>query len=186
MTTRSRTRSRGMTILEVMIAMTVLAVGLLAIAHLHALGLSSNAAGRRQTNATALAGELVTGLERLGFTDPLLLENGPAAATPPPLFGPLVAGGGTIAAGAHVWDDANPVAGVRLTTDLRESAETSASYQRRWTVWAVQLPGGLVGAKIIAVSVTWNDPPFLRPREVVQYGFVSNQTVLGGALGGSP
>ena len=186
MTTRSRTRSRGMSILEVMIALTILAVGLLAIAHLHALGLASNAAGRRHTNATALAGELVTGLERLGFTDPLLLENGPAAATPPALFGPLVDGSGVIASGAHVWDDGNPVAGVRPTTQLRESAEGGATYERRWTVWAVQLPTGLVGSKIIAVSVTWNDPPFQRPREVVQYGFVSNQMVLGGALGGSP
>jgi prepilin-type N-terminal cleavage/methylation domain-containing protein len=186
-----RTSQRGSSLIELMIAMAVLAVGLLAMWHLHVLGLTSTAAGRRQTIATAVARELVSGLERLAFTDPLISENytGQGTGSGPPsgtLFGALVDGSGTIRSGAHEWSDTVPVPGVRLDSQMREKAE-GVGYERRWTVWSVLSPaaaaGSTVGVKLIAVSVIWRDPPFGRPREVVLYVQVPNPGAIAAGLG---
>jgi hypothetical protein len=177
-----------------MIAMAVIAVGLLAMWHLHVLGLTSTAAGRRHTIATAVARELLSGLERLSYADARISQNytGPATASGPPssaLFGPLVDGGGTIRSGAHEWDDsdAGRIPGVRKDGEMREKAE-GVGYERRWTVWDVQATsapaGATVGAKLIAVSVVWRDPPFARPREVVLYATIPNPSgVVAGMVG---
>ncbi len=167
MTSPSRSPQHGFALIEVMVAMGVLAVGLLAMWHLHMIGLTSTSAGRRHTVATAITG-----------------PPGPSAPAP---FGALVYGLGTITPGARAWDDTSmAVPGVRRTSEMHEMAEASANYQRSWTVWAVSQPGGLVGSKVVAVSVVWRDPPFQRPREVVQYTYVANPAVIGVAIGSSP
>jgi prepilin-type N-terminal cleavage/methylation domain-containing protein len=177
-----------MTLIELMIAMAIISIGLLAMWQLHVVGITSNAAARRRTQAMAIASELSVALERLPFTDAVfLVATGPAGSNPPTPFGQLVDGSGTIASGATVWSDSIPVPGVRLTTQIREMSDPNARFERRWTVWDVlPVPSGLVGAKVIAVSVTWNDVPFARPREVVQYTYVSNPAVIAPALGSSP
>jgi prepilin-type N-terminal cleavage/methylation domain-containing protein len=176
-----------MTLIELMIAMAILSLGLLAMWQLHVVGITSNAAARRRTQAMAIASELAAGLERLAFTDPLLDPMGSAGPTPPTPFGQLVDPSGAILSGATVWSDSTRVPGVRLTTQVREMSDPNANFQRRWTVWSVaQSAGALVGSKIVAVSVTWNDPPFARPREVVQYTFIANPAIIGLALGGAP
>jgi hypothetical protein len=169
------------TLIELMIAMAVLSFGLLAMWQLHAVGLTSNASARRTTAAVALANELISGLERVGYSDALV--SGPAdSATPPSDFGPLVSGYGTIASpsGLHTWSDGTPVPGVRLDTQIREMGDKSSNFARRWSVWAVSSPkpGVPPGTKVIAVSVTWNDPPLTRPREVVLYTYIPNPAVL--------
>ena len=189
-----RPSPRGSSLIELMIAMAVLAVGLLAMWHLHVVGITSTAAGRRHTVATAIARELVSGLERLPFSDPVLSETytGPGTPSGPPssaLFGTLVDGSGSIRTGAHEWSDATAVPGVRLDTQLREKAE-AAEYARRWTVWGLVSPsapaGSTAGVKLIAVSVTWRDPPFARPHEVVLYTQVVNAGALVAGLANSP
>ena len=181
-----RPPARGVSLLETMIAMAVLTFGLLAMWNLHMYGIGSTAAGRRHTVAVALASELVQGIERLQFSDPLITADGvdyvgPGTPSGPPsnvVFGPLVDGNGVIKTTPHVWSDSTPVPGVRLDSQLREKAEAGAKYQRRWTVWGMTSPsapaGSAVGVKVIAVSVTWNDPPFARPREVVLYTQVTH------------
>lgn len=182
-----RPTPRGSSLIELMIAMAVIAVGMLAMWHLHVLGLTSNAAARRNTVATAIARELVSGLERLAYSDPLISDStknyvaqGTAAGPPASaLFAPLVDGSGTIKAGAYQWSDSTPVPGVRLDSQMREKGDTAAGYDRYWTVWELLSPqpgaaGGTAGVKLIAVSVIWHDPPFARPREVVLYAQVAN------------
>ncbi len=184
---RPRRPARGSSLVELMIAMAVIAVGLLAMWHLHVLGITSNAAGRRQTIATALARELVSGLERLAFTDGLVTKScygqptssGPAADCDG-RFGSLVAPDGSISSDAaiHRWADGTPVPGVRLDSQMREMTE-GAGYERRWSVWELVSPqagaaGKPAGVKVIAVSVIWRDPPFARPREVVLYAQIAN------------
>ncbi len=180
--------ARGAMLIELMIAMAVLAVGMLAMWHLHMVGLTSTAAGRRNTIATALASELLSGLERLSYDDALLSstatgrpasDGSPTAGT----FGYLVDASGAVAAGARAWDDAAPVPGVRLDSEMREASDASARYQRRWTVWAFVAPldtrpTPTPGAKMIAASVVWWDPPFARPREVVLYSQVPNPAAI--------
>jgi prepilin-type N-terminal cleavage/methylation domain-containing protein len=178
-----KVRERGVTLLELMIAMAILAIALVALTQMHVVGVTSTGAARRHTSAVSIAGELAGALERLAFTDGLV-SSGPASATPPTPFGQLVAGDGTIATGpnVHEWSDAAPVPGVRLRADVREMADSVANYQRRWTVWN----DARSGQKLIAVSVTWNDPPFSRPREVVQYTYIGNPGIIGTALGSTP
>lgn len=185
---------RGASLIELMIAMAVIAVGLLAMWNLHMVGLTSTAAGRRHTVAVALAQELVSGLERLAFTDPLLAAQytGPGNASGPPsgaVFGPLVQGDGSIKSGARPWSDSTAVPGVRLDTQMREKSE-GVGYDRAWTVWDMLAPGAPVGAavgtKVIAVSVIWRDPPFARPREVVLYTQVSNPGSIITGMAASP
>jgi prepilin-type N-terminal cleavage/methylation domain-containing protein len=196
---------RGFSLIELMIAMAVLTVGMLAMWHLHVFGLTATAAGRRHTVAVALARELASGLERLAFSDPLLSYNyvGQGGTTAPPssaLFGALVQGDGTLRTGAHDWSDTQAVPGVRLDTEMREQADVGAreaaatagvAYQRRWTVWDMVSPqpgaaGTTPGVKVVAVSVVWRDPPFDRPREVVLYTQVANPGAIITGLASSP
>ncbi len=181
--------ANGSTLIELMIALGVLAVGLLAMWHLHVLGLTSTAAGRRHTVASAVARELVSGIERLGYADDRLSATylGPASDSGPPtsaLFGSLVDASGAIRSvpSNHEWNDsdAQRIPGVRKNTEMPEQAE-GTGYERRWTVWDVLPPGatsGAVGAKLVAVSVIWRDPPFARPREVVLYTQVANPSAI--------
>lgn len=179
--------ARGLSLIELMIAMAIISIGLLAMWHLHMVGISSNAAGRRHTVATALAGELVTGLERLPYGDPLIdvTHTGPPPAPAGAVFGNLVDGSGSVIAGAREWSDATPVPGVRLASQMRENAE---GYERRWTVWGIVSPtapaGAVPGVKLIAVSVVWRDPPFRRLREVVLYTQLYNPGALFSGLAG--
>jgi prepilin-type N-terminal cleavage/methylation domain-containing protein len=183
---------RGVTLLEVMIAMTVLAIGLLAMWQLHVVGLTSNAAARRNTSAVAIAEELVSGLERLAYSDPLLSDGATPSTSPPSDFGPLVQGDGSILSSArvHTWDDSAPVPGVRLNSAIRERLDPNTNLERRWSIWTVQTASAASGAilyptKMIAVSVTWNDPPFNRPREVLLYTQVSNASVVRSSVASS-
>jgi hypothetical protein len=158
------TCARGLTILEVMVALSVLLIGLLGMLRLQIIGIGSNNGGRLQTLGTEIAQELVSGLERLPFGDEDLLPvtgtSGPTAPTP---FGRLVTGA-TIATGANEWSDTTPVPGVRLATEL------PPGFTRRWTVWGYSpSAGALPAVKLVAVSVTWREPALAMPREVVLY-----------------
>ena len=157
-------RSRGLTILEVMIALSMLLVGLLGMMHLQIIGIGSNNGGRLQTIGTEIAQELVSGLERLPFGDGLINATGTSGPTAPTPFGRL-ATGATIATGASEWSDSTmKVPGVRLDTEL------PPGFKRRWTVWGYSpSAGALPAVKLVAVSVTWREPALAMPREVVLY-----------------
>jgi hypothetical protein len=197
---RRPARARGVSLLEVMIALGVLTVGLLAMWHLHMIGVGSTSAARRHTIATALARELASGLERLPFADLRLADTATGAELPEDgVFGRLVTGEGALVGGAHhVWDDDQAIAGVRLDADMREQGDAvvptapcpSRPYDRRWSVWGYVSPrapaGSPSGVKLVAVSVTWCDPPFTRPREVLLYTQVTNPAALAAGLGMAP
>ena len=178
-----------MSLIELMIAMAIISIGLLAMWHLHVVGISSNAAGRRHTVATAVAGELVAGLERLPFGDPLLADTytGQPPVPSTALFGALVNGSGAVLSGAHEWSEGAAIPGVRLTSEMREAFD---GYQRRWTVWGLvspsAAPGAPAGVKLVAVSVVWRDPPFQRLREVVRYTQIVNPGAFLSGLGTGP
>lgn len=163
---------RGLTLLEVMVALVVLLVGLLGMMRLQIIGISSNGGARMQMVGTEIAQELVSGIERLPFGDALIPVTGTSGPTAPTPFGRLVSGA-TIASGASVWSDASPVPGVRLDTQL------PPGFTRRWTVWGYSpSAGALPAVKLVAVSVTWREPALALPREVVLY----TQLVDSGAL----
>jgi prepilin-type N-terminal cleavage/methylation domain-containing protein len=63
---------RGTTLLELMVALTVLAVGVLAVAQLFPAGSRAQVGDRLRTEASQLAREKIEQLEVLDWTDPAL------------------------------------------------------------------------------------------------------------------
>ncbi len=163
---------RGLTLLEVMISMAVLAVGLLGMLQLQILGMTANQGARAHTTALQLGRELVQGLEQLPIDDPLLSGVSTAAPTTlPSPFGALLDGSGTIPSGVHTWNDASPVAGVRLDSTLERDTNdgTVPIYRRRWTVWDYVSATGGPSVKVIAVSVVFRERKIMTQREVVLF-----------------
>jgi hypothetical protein len=170
-----RPGERGTTLLEAMIALTVLLVGLVGMARLQIFGVNATAGGRAQTVATQLAGELGDALAQLPAGDLQLSgAEGSDPNTPPAGFGALVGvvplPTDTPPAGMHVWSDATPVPGARLDAALRLDVEipTEPEYKRRWTVWNAGVAANGTAAKVIAVSVIWRERGLARRREVVR------------------
>jgi type IV pilus assembly protein PilV len=170
---RTRRRARGFTLIEAMVALSVLLIGLLGLLRLHFVGTSSNAGGRMQTQATEIARELVAGIEQLQFGDARIAAGGVRSTAPTP-FGSVVKADRTIeTTGVVAWDDANPVPGVRLTAAL------PGAYERRWTVWSYSTSSATMAAvRLVAVSVVWYEAPTNQPREVVMYAMVQNPAAI--------
>lgn len=164
-------KDRGSTLIEAMVALTILLVGLTGMARLQYYGMSATQGARAATTAAELANELCSALERLPASDPKLGgASGPTATTPPPGFGPqLFASGGGVT--VHPWDDAAPIPGARLDATLERDPNdgTKPIYQRSWTVWDVGAAAGGTAAKVIAVSVIYRERTITVRREVLRY-----------------
>lgn len=153
---------RGLTLVEVSIALAILLIGLLGLLKLQIMGMGANHAARVQTQASQVARELVAGLERLPMDSALLDATG-SGSTAPANFGPLRFGPAARIAAAHVYADDVP--GTRTNAQL--GAQGDVQFDRRWTVWDYQPDGVLstgvgsgAAAKIVAVSVryTYHQP----------------------------
>jgi type IV pilus assembly protein PilV len=149
-----RTRAaaeRGISLLETMIAMSLLLIGLLGLARLQVLGLTANEMARSYTRAEELARQLASGLEQLPFADARLNAAGTAGATPPVPFGSLqgvttTTGVHTLAEGVPPGVAADPCPGFNMY-----------KCSRRWTVWDYTSNNGTVATKLIAVSVVYRE-----------------------------
>lgn len=176
---RQRRDPRGLTLIEVTVALAILLVGLLGMLKLQLMAMGANHAARVQTQASQVARELVAGLERLPVNS-ALLDATPtgSSATAPATFGPLQFGPAARIDAAHAYDDGSPVPGTRTNAQL--AAQGDVQYDRRWTVWDYQ-PAGVqasgvgngAAAKIVAVSVRYTfhqgGPGGPGSGEVVQY-----------------
>jgi type IV pilus assembly protein PilV len=147
---------RGVTLIEVMISLTVLAVGLLGMMRLQVLGLTSNQGARAQMQAVELARELAAGLARVPFADDRL--------APTDAFGSLL--DPAAAALSRTYPYLRPIKGVRDDKYVR----VLGSFERRWTVSDVG------GAKLIAVSVVYRERAIPTPREIILYVGMRDQS----------
>ncbi len=145
---------RGTTLIEVMVAMSVLLIGLLGMMHLQVLGLTSNQGARAQMQATQLAREVTSALERLPTSDARVGATG--------AFGSLLQADGSPASSGFTAT-ADTLPGVRPDS-LLEHGVGGPVYQRRWTV---RDEG--VGVKSIAVSVIYRERGNARLKEVVLF-----------------
>lgn len=160
--------AHGVALLEVMISLSLLAVGILGMMRLQILGVTANGGARATTFAAQLASELAAGLERVEFDDPRL--TGVSGSSAPDPFGRLV-GEDLTAAHVHRWDDAEGILGVRPDSALPRADEdaTQPQYVRRWSVWDYETATatGQAAAKIISVSVIYKERGNPIDREVV-------------------
>ena len=78
---------RGSSLIELMVALTVLAVGVLAVAQLFPAGSRSQVRDRLRTEASQLAREKIEQLEVLDWTDPALTSGQHPAGAPEKLGG---------------------------------------------------------------------------------------------------
>lgn len=168
---------RGTTILEAMIAMSILLIGLLGMAQLQIWGLSANQAARSRTQALEIARELAAAIERLPYDDPRLAPN-VVSATLDPSFGKVVQPDGSLDDSAFTaWDDALAanLPNVRFDATFERDRVDPAlpEFQRRWSVWA---PPGLAAqyVRMVAVSVVYREQSFARPVEVTLLTQVSS------------
>jgi len=65
--TRARTDESGFTLIEALIAIVILAVGLIAVANLLVVGATSNTVGNHSTNTTTIATETMERLRNIPF-----------------------------------------------------------------------------------------------------------------------
>jgi Tfp pilus assembly protein PilV len=148
-------RATGATLIEAMVAMTVLLVGSMGLLGLHRAGLSMNADARVMTRATALAEDLVSQIQMWDYlSDPRLRDT-------------------TASNNADFADSAGAFEQASFTFDHQESElESQASpstwngvptataqalgFTRYWNVADVDLDAnGALNAKRVAVIVRW-------------------------------
>ncbi|MFA4910266.1 MAG: prepilin-type N-terminal cleavage/methylation domain-containing protein [Desulfobacteria bacterium] len=76
MTKKLFPNEKGFTLLEILIAITILSVGLLALAEMTVYVIRSNAAGNKITKATVLAEDKLEQLRKLDYSDTKLSNGG--------------------------------------------------------------------------------------------------------------
>ncbi|HET8539349.1 MAG TPA: prepilin-type N-terminal cleavage/methylation domain-containing protein [Anaeromyxobacter sp.] len=164
----TRRGDRGVSMLEVVIALALLSVGLIGMMRLQIFGITANGGARATTAAAQLASELAAALERLEFDD--LRLTGAGGNSPPTPFGRLI-GTDLTRSHVHAWSDGAAMLGVRLDSALPpDPADVSKpQYRRRWSVWDYETntPTGQAASKVIAVSVIYRERGNPVERELV-------------------
>jgi prepilin-type N-terminal cleavage/methylation domain-containing protein len=142
---------RGMTLLEVIIAITILSVGLLALARMQAQAVKSNVSSRQLTEATILAQDKVEDIRLMNkryLADTSLPE--PAAIQDTQNNWTIDTDGDGI---FDTFNWANPE-GTEGPIDVAEAATATGGYTREWCI-ADGFP--VVKAKTVHVRVMWGD-----------------------------
>jgi type IV pilus assembly protein PilV len=174
-----------MTLLEAVIALSILMVGMVGTFQLQVFGTYSDSGARAHTQALQVARELLVALEQLGPEDARILENFSGTDDPPADFGRLLKADGAVSTAAfHGYSDSLALAGVTTDAQLVARAITDSvnpaapRFQRRWTSWAPSGPITGNTSKLLAVSVMWRERGLGGLREVVLYGQVINPAAV--------
>jgi type IV pilus assembly protein PilV len=123
--------TKGFTLIEVMIAVVILAVGLLALMTMQIVSIKANAFSSEMTYSTMLAQQQLETLKNLLFTDAALTETTPSTPhTLPPI---IDAKGGSYALS---WQVANTTASMKtITLDViwqsRRQGESSQTSEQQ-------------------------------------------------------
>jgi len=100
----------GMTLLEVMIALVILAIGLLAASGMQIMAIRGNASGFKFTTAAALADQRIVQLSNLSFSDPALNPGTVPVDQTVTVQNVVYTGQYTVS------PDGNPITGVKMIT----------------------------------------------------------------------
>jgi type II secretory pathway pseudopilin PulG len=179
---------RGFSLLEAMIALTLLLVGILGLMQLQLFGITSNQGARANGTAQELARELASALERLDPTRDDLLKPHVTSAAPPSGFGnPLDSSGELATTGWTDWKDDYltgttsghselKAVGVRPDSALEKDQldASKPNFRRRWSVWQLQTANQQSGVRLVAVSVVYRERTITRPRVATVYVQIPN------------
>ena len=121
------TRDKGFSLLEVMVAISILTIGILAVASMQITAVRGNASAENLTEASALVGGRIERLIALPYDDPLLQDT-----------------------------DGDGFAGLQDATSETSDHSTpdGEKYTVYWNIAADDVAGG---TKTISVIVTWPD-----------------------------
>jgi type IV pilus assembly protein PilV len=146
---------KGFTLLEILIAITILSVGLLALAEMTVYVIRSNAVGNKVTDATVMAQDKLEKLRNLAYSDTQLSNGGD---------------------NNDVSTDIHSNTALFTSPDHTDTCDSSCSVtisktpQRVWNVaddMAFNTPAS--GMKTVTVIVGWKDPI---------YHFVALSTII--------
>lgn len=180
--------SRGLTLLEAMISLSILLVGIIGLMRLQVLGVTSDQGARANGRAQDLARELASALMRLDPTVDAVLQPHVTSAAPPADFGRAIDSGGVMATtNWRPWNDSyltGTTSGfpslkvVDVTPDSaleRDPSDPSKPvYRRRWSIWQLQTSNAASGVRLVAVSVVYRERTLPRARAVTLYVQIPN------------
>lgn len=129
---RAQRRSEGFTLIEVVVAMGILATGLLAVSAAQLYAMRGGRSGRHTTDASEIAQSQVEIFQRMDFQDPGL--NATAG-----------------------WD---PAGGSQVDRSVQTPGApvVEQSYSMQWRIVNGPLVSGRIFLKTIDVQVTWDEP----------------------------
>lgn len=145
----------GFSLVETLVALTILSVGMLALGLLQIGAMKGNANSVRRTNAVNIAQSLMDDLKARATDDTLLKDNGDS--------GDNLDDGRAASGGQPSPDDA----------DYNLGAVTGADGQAYTVFWNVDEDAPFAGARTVRLFVYWNDQKFGVSKVVMT-------TVLGG------
>jgi prepilin-type N-terminal cleavage/methylation domain-containing protein len=172
--TSSRSR-RGVTLLETMVALTLLLIGVVGFLQMQVYSLYSDQGARAKVRAQELARELTAALLRVDADSPLLT---PASTSPtmPANFGKVLDPTST---GWVSWSDSTHaplLPGVIQDASLEPDPldTTKPLYQRRWAVWQLTTTNSTSNVRMVAVAVVYHERQLARSRAVILYSQVTS------------
>jgi type IV pilus modification protein PilV len=194
---RTRKTQRGVSMIEVTISLSVMAIGLLGMAHMQVIAVRSNALSRNTAFASALARDLTEAIGMWSYEDARLTPLATVASfTDSQVADRINIGKSELfntslrAQYSEQASDANATVndalgpnydGVRSDEkDLAAGAEggTKLHYKRYWTVFAYDPEAdGVKNGKFIVIVVRWKEPGF-GMRQVVHTTFKANTQVF--------
>lgn len=167
---RKRRGERGLSLVEVMVSLVLLALGLVGLAQMQIVGSRANRFGRNMTLASELARDLVENATLWKYGDPRLAPMDTVAALSDPKVAALFSlprdetlPSSQRAQFGEVAGDPNAVNAGALGTYAGTGSDLDKDgrpdFRRYWSVLAVDPNGdGVADSKFVVVVVRWHEP----------------------------
>jgi prepilin-type N-terminal cleavage/methylation domain-containing protein len=169
---------RGFTLLEAMIALAVMAIGLLGLASLQVVGVRANHLGRKMALASALMRDLAESVQRWDYADarlagprPIVTSTTDATITSRWDMGRAATASYTAdyaeqAADANATNQGQLTAAnytgllaTRVDPDYGAAATVPVGVKRYWNVFTLDVSGsGSAQGKLVQIIVRWREP----------------------------